>query len=68
MILAAMFFMKRMSEETSVKDWKYIGTENDPDSIDLRVVPKNVRVYEMSGPLFFGAANKILDIRLKEYT
>lgn len=68
MILAAMFFMKRMSEETTVKNWKYVDFENDKDSIDLRVVPKNVRVYEMSGPLFFGAANKILDIRLKEYT
>ena len=68
MVLAAMFFMKRMSEETTVKDWKYIDTEEDRDSIDLRVVPKNVRVYEISGPLFFGAANKILNIRLKDYT
>ncbi len=68
MVLAAMFFMKRMSEETSIKGWKYADAENDQDSIDLRVVPKNVRVYEMSGPLFFGAADKILDIRVKDYT
>ena len=68
MVLAAMLFMKRMSEESSVNSWKYIDHENDPDSIDLREVPKNVRVYEISGPMFFGAADKILDIKLKDYT
>ena len=68
MILAAMLFMKRMSEETTVKGWEYVDSENDADSIDLKAVPKNVRVYEISGPLFFGAADKILDITLKEYT
>ena len=68
MVLAAMLFMKRMSEESSVVGWKYIDHENDPDSIDLREVPKNVRVYEISGPMFFGAADKILDIKLKDYT
>ena len=66
MILAAMLFMKRMSEETEVTGWKY--TETDEDSLDLRVVPQHVRVYEISGPLFFGAADKILDITLKDYT
>lgn len=66
MVLAAMLFMKRMSEVTEVAGWKYIDDENDPDSIDLRVVPKNTVVYEISGPLFFGAADKILNIKLKE--
>ena len=68
MILAAMLFMKRMSEETNVKKWEYIDEEKDADNIDLKEVPKNVRVYEISGPLFFGAADKILDITFKEYT
>lgn len=68
MILAAMLFMKRMSEETAVKGWKYVDSENDADSLDLKVVPKNVRVYEITGPMFFGAADKILDIQFKEYT
>ena len=65
MILAAMLFMKRMSEETKVDSWKY--TE-DEDALELKAVPKNVRVYEITGPLFFGAAEKILDIKFKEYT
>ena len=68
MILAAMFFMKRMSEETNVKNWKYIDSEKDSDSIEIKTVPQHVRVYEISGPLFFGVADKILDIKLKEYT
>ncbi len=68
MILAAMLFMKRMSEETSVTGWKYTDAENDDDSLDLKTVPKNVRVYEITGPMFFGAADKILDIRLKDFT
>ncbi len=68
MILAAMLFMKRMSEETTVTGWKYIDAENDSDSLDLKEVPENVRIYEISGPMFFGAADKILDIKLKDYT
>lgn len=67
MVLASMLFMKRMSEETEVAGWKYVDDDNDPDSISLRTVPKNIRVYEMSGPLFFGAADKIADIRTKEF-
>ena len=31
-------------------------------------MPDKVRVYEISGHLFFGAADKILDITLKDYT
>ena len=65
-VLAAMLFMSRMSEVTEVASWKYIDDENDPDHIDLKVVPNNATVYEISGPLFFGAADKILNIKLKE--
>lgn len=68
MILAAMLFMKRMSEETVVSDWEYRQEDAENDDKDLMEVPKHVRVYEISGPLFFGAADKILDIKFKEYT
>lgn len=68
MVMAAMFFMKRMSDEASVTGWKYVENEEDPDSLDLRTVPQHVRVYEISGPMFFGAADKILDINFKDYT
>ena len=68
MVLTAILFMKRMSDETSVNGWKYIDPDTDKDSIDLRDVPKDIRVYEISGPLFFGAADKIPEIILKDYT
>ena len=68
MLLAAMLFMKRMSEETTVKGWTYVESESDADSLELKTVPQHVRVYEISGPLFFGVADKILDITFKEYT
>lgn len=67
MVLAAMLFMKRMSDVTSVEGWKYIeDDEDDPDSLTLRKVPDKVRVYEISGPMFFGAADKIVDITVDE--
>ena len=45
-----------------------IDPDTDKDGIDLKVVPKDVRVYEISGPLFFAVADKIPEIALKDYT
>lgn len=67
-VLAALLFMKRMSEVTEVEGWKYVDDEDDPDSISLRVVPEHTLVYEISGPMFFAAADKILKISVKEDT
>ena len=64
--IAAILFMKRMSDVTEVEGWKYVDDEDDADSLSLRVVPHNTMVYEVSGPLFFGAADKILKITLDE--
>ena len=60
--------MKKMSEVTQVEGWKEIDDENDPDSISLRVIPDHTVVYEISGPMFFAAAGKILEISFKEDT
>ena len=67
MILACLLFMKRMSDETNVHSWKYVENEND-DTSSLQPVPKSVRIYEISGPLFFGVAGRIADISVKDYT
>ena len=67
-IMAAILFMKRMSDVTEVEGWKYVDDEEDAGSISLRQVPKNTLVYEMTGPLFFGAADKILNIAIKDDT
>ena len=65
-VLAALLFLKRMSDVTAVKSWKYLGSEidenNDPDKISLKVVPKHTLVYEIIGPMFFAAADKFLEI------
>ncbi len=69
-IMAAILFMKRMSDVTEVEGWKYVDEDDDaskdPDALSLRVVPKNTFVYEVSGPLFFGAADKILKIGVND--
>lgn len=67
-LLAAILFMKRMSEVTEIEGWKYIDEEDDPECISLRVVPSHTLVYEISGPMFFAAADKILRISLREDT
>ncbi len=68
MVAAALLFIKRMSEVTEVHGWKYADDDDDPDSITLRTVPKNTLVYEINGPMFFGAADKILQIAVKDTT
>lgn len=66
MVLTAVLFMKRMSDVTEVESWKY--TEGLQTGNDLMEVPKNTLVYEISGPMFFGAADKLLKIGVKEET
>ena len=65
MVVAAVLFMKRMADTTELRGWKYMDemeNRNDPDNIKLRAVPKGTMVYEIEGPMFFGAADKFLDI------
>lgn len=65
MVLACALFMKRMADETYIRGWKYIeeiDEENDTDATNLKNVPARTLVYEISGPLFFGAADKLLAI------
>ncbi len=61
LVLACILFMKRMGDETSVRSWEYIEEEKD-DLTGLRPVPKGVLVYEITGPLFFGAADRVAAI------
>ena len=58
-VLASILFMKRMADVTNVHGWKYGIDENDPDSINRKAVPDKTLVYEITGPMFFGAANKL---------
>lgn len=66
MVLAAILFMKRMSDVTAVEGWKYVTREEDES--DLMSVPENTLVYEINGPMFFGAADKLLSIGVDDST
>ena len=77
MLLACLLFMKRMSDETSVKSWKYstiheeekdIAKQDKEERHQLMNISDPIRVYEMSGPLFFGAADQIGTIIVKDMT
>ncbi|MCR5629495.1 SulP family inorganic anion transporter [Eubacterium sp.] len=68
MIMACVLFMKRMSDESVVSGWKYYDPEEDPDGIDLKELPKHVRVYEISGPMFFGDADRLAEVHFKDFT
>ncbi len=68
LVLACVLFMRRLSSESKVESWRYVEQEQDPDSIDLKQVPKHISVYELSGPLFFAVAGEISRIETKSYT
>ena len=67
MVITVVLFMKMVSEETEVKGWKYY-CDDDAQVTTLRELPKSVRVYEINGPMFFGMADRISDISVKEFT
>ncbi len=56
--LACLLFMARMADVSSVKEWDYVEDTGD-DQGRLKPVPPHVMVYEITGPMFFGAADKI---------
>ena len=68
MILACLLFIKRMSEETHVDGWTYVDDDTPDVDEHLRQLSLQIRVYEISGPLFFGAANVIEHIVVKDFT
>ena len=68
MLMAVVLFMKRMSDESNVSGWKYYDPDEDPDGPELKIIPKHVRVYEISGPMFFGDADSLATINFKDFT
>lgn len=67
MAAAAVLLMVNMSDSTDVKGWKYVGEDDDSEeATKLRSLPKAIRVFEISGPLFFAASDKISKIDFAE--
>lgn len=66
MIAAAIFFMSRMADTADVRKWtdydEIYSDENDTESISYLKIPEKTVVYEITGPMFFGASDKLLDV------
>lgn len=67
MILSSFIFMKRMSEATSIKNGKdELNSSDEYDDTlfeeELIEIPTEVLLYEINGPLFFGASQKFQEI------
>ncbi len=65
MVLASFLFMRSMIKFSQVNiisgDISTNAREKDKESVENFIIPKNVEVFEISGPLFFGAAYKFKD-------
>ena len=68
-VLAAFLFIKRMADVTNVgavtrelTDAPDGTMKGDADGVASRRIPEGVEVYEINGPFFFGAADKIKDV------
>lgn len=62
-LFTCLLFLRRMSEVTEVDIWKPADEEAAQEEERL-TVPAHIRVYEISGPLFFAVADKIMRITL----
>lgn len=62
-LFTCLLFLRRMSEVTEVDIWKPADEEAAQEEESL-TVPAHIRVYEISGPLFFAVADKIMRITL----
>ncbi|MBV8544509.1 MAG: sulfate permease [Acidobacteria bacterium] len=75
-VAASLLFMRRMAEVTNIEgvsgELSDTSAIDDPESITQvrkrkrtlsgRVIPKDVEIYEVNGPFFFGAADKIREV------
>lgn len=64
MVFAAFLFMRDMTKQTNVQSVRPQDDEkeeDDPLAVSKFFIPKEIEVYEINGPLFFGAAYKFRD-------
>ncbi|HTI58929.1 SulP family inorganic anion transporter [Mucilaginibacter sp.] len=61
MILAAFLFMRKMMQASSVQQAVFTGNQVSGELFDSQIIPTGVDVFEINGPLFFGAAYKFKD-------
>jgi len=63
MVLAVFLFMRKMIKFSNVNmlEKESEGNQVDEEGIGNYIIPKSVEVFEITGPLFFGAAYKFKD-------
>lgn len=63
-VLAALLFMKRMSEITDVSrpQWLVGDDEKENGVVAGPAIPAGVDVYQINGPFFFGVADRLHDV------
>ncbi|GEP89663.1 sulfate permease, SulP family [Chitinophaga terrae (ex Kim and Jung 2007)] len=71
MVLSMFLFMRKMAQFSNVsvisKQFNGNKANNDPLAVSNFIIPHGVEVFEITGPLFFGAAYKFKDaIRIIE--
>lgn len=66
MIAAAVFFMSRMANTADIRKWtdyeELYDEDKDTESINYIKIPKATSVYEITGPMFFGASDKLMTV------
>ena len=62
--------MKRMAETADIKAWKYTDSPDitPGEAEKLRDIPHSISVFEICGPMFFAAADQIVNINSHHHT
>jgi SulP family sulfate permease len=70
-VMSSLLFMKRMADVTNIEGLTSDDDENPDEIPQLRKkrrivggheIPRGVEIYEVNGPFFFGAADKLKDV------
>jgi len=69
-VVASMLFMKRMAETADIHAWKYVDSPDitPGEAEKFRELPHSIRVFEINGPMFFAAADRLLEITGNNHT
>ncbi|MDO4619510.1 MAG: SulP family inorganic anion transporter [Lachnospiraceae bacterium] len=69
MLLACLLFIKRSSEQMEIRGWIQPDEADDEEErARLMNHPESISVYEITGPMFFGAASQIGNIAVDNHT
>lgn len=59
MLLTLILFLRRMAETTHIRPWTKADRMSATDGGRLKNIPEKTEVFEINGPMFFAASDKI---------